>query len=157
MTWNDIKQWIKSLLNKRKELEYLTHFPILDGFTRHELFLFSQIVQDRQFKQGEFVYREQYPLAVIFLIGKGSVEVREDNAKPLILKKNQFIGIVDMYNENRRKGEARTLRDSTLYAISHLDFQAFIKINPRTGVKLLNNICLALCRDLQIDDETQPE
>jgi hypothetical protein len=49
-----------------------------------------------------------------------------------------------MYNENKRKGEAKATKDSTLLAISHLDFQTFIKANPKTGLKLLNNICKSL-------------
>jgi len=141
------KSWIKSLLVKPDRYAYLKKYPILAGFTQYELFLLSQILQERKFKENEVVYGAQNPLAVIYLIASGSIEIDEtangQNIKTT-LHKHQFLGIIDMYNENRRKGIARAVKDSTLLAVSHLDFQAFIKANPKTGVKLLNNICAAL-------------
>lgn len=148
MNWKGILSWLKSFFVKVPAYNYLSQFSILQGFTKHELFLFYQIVQERHFKEGEYVYREQFPLAVIYLIGEGSIEIKE-NEDVITLGKNQIIGIINMYNEHRRKGEAKAVTDSTLYAISHLDLQSFINKNPRTGVKLLNNICRTLCRDLQ--------
>ncbi len=138
---------LRAVFIKPDRFDYLKKFPILDGFSRHELFLLSQILQERKFMAGEIVYDAQYPLAVIYLIAGGSIEIVEgDNElqKNVVLHKHQFLGIIDMYNENRRKGIARAVKDSTLLAVSHLDFQAFIKANPKTGVKLLNNICAAL-------------
>ena len=146
MNWKNINQWLISLISKRKELDYLRKFPILSGFTNHELFLFSQMLQERHFKDGEVIYQEQLPLTVIYLILKGAVELTDNyqSIKPIILHKYQFLGIADMYNENKRQGEAIALKDTVLLAFSHLDYFSFIKTNHRTGVKLLNNICQAL-------------
>jgi len=147
MQWKNISQWLISLISKRKELDYLRKFSILSGFTNHELYLFSQILQERCFKEGEVIYQEQFPMTVIYLILKGTIELTDNyqnSNKPITLHKYQFLGIADMYNENRRQGEAIAAKDSTLLAFSHLDYYSFIKMNPRTGVKLLDNICRTL-------------
>jgi signal-transduction protein with cAMP-binding, CBS, and nucleotidyltransferase domain len=140
-------KWLKSLLGLNKELDELRKFPILKDFSYHELSLFQNIIQERSFKEGEYLYREQYPLAVIYLIKKGAIEVKDNyhcTDTPVVLTKHQFLGIVDMYNKNRRQGEAKAIKDSTLLAISYIDYENFITHNPRTGVKLLNNICKVL-------------
>jgi CRP-like cAMP-binding protein len=142
-----LKQWISSHLVSKDNLVYLLKFPLLKDFTRHELFLFFQNIQERNFKEGEIIYQEQFPLAVIYLIASGIIEIKENQAnqeKSLILHKHQFFGIIDMFTENKRKGEAKALKDSVLLAVSHPDFQSFIKDNPRTGIKLLKNICQSL-------------
>ena len=147
MQWKTISQWLLSLITNRKDLDYLRKFPILNGFTSHELFLFSQIVQERRFKEGEIIYQEQFPLAVIYLIASGAIELTDDYQRmnsPYILRKHQFLGVIDMYNENRRKGEAIAIKPTILLAVSHLDYESFIRFNPKAGVKLLNNICKAL-------------
>jgi signal-transduction protein with cAMP-binding, CBS, and nucleotidyltransferase domain len=157
MNWKNIGQWIISLIINRSNLDYLRKFPILNGFSTHELFLFSQIIQERHFKEGEIIYQEQFPLAVVYLISKGAIELTENyqsSSVPTVLHKHQFLGVVDMYNENRRQGEAIAIKDSTLLAVSHLDFSSFIKTNPSTGVKLLNNICQALSH--YIFQQTKP-
>ncbi len=147
MQWKHIGHWLISFINSPKDLDYLRKFSIFKGFSNYELFLFSQILQERQFKEGEIIYQEQFPLTVIYLITKGAIELTDNyqsSNKPLILHKYQFLGIADMYNENRRQGEAIALKDTTLLAFSHLDYYAFIKSNPTTGVKLLDSICKAL-------------
>jgi len=147
MNWKNIGQWLVSLIVNSHDLDYLRKFPVLKGFSNHELYLFAQIVQERHFKEGELVYQEQFPLAVIYLISKGAVELTTDyhsSTGPVVLYKHQFLGIVDMYNENRRLSEAIAIKDTTLLAVSHLDFASFVKTNPAAGVKLLGNICQAL-------------
>lgn len=147
MNTSMLKKWLLSLVASDAEIENLRKFAILKDFTNYELVLFQNIVHERHFKEGEYLYQGQYPLAVIYLIKKGAIEVKDNyhcEDKPVILSKHQFLGIVDMYNQNRRQGEAKAIKDSTVLAISYIDFDNFITQNSRTGVKLLNNVCKAL-------------
>ncbi|MFO7659365.1 MAG: cyclic nucleotide-binding domain-containing protein [Candidatus Cloacimonadaceae bacterium] len=144
MFWTKLTILLDAHLHGHSKYDYLRNFPLLCDFTNLELFLFSQIVQTRNFKQGEFIYQEEFPLAVIYLILDGAIELKEGsdrNAKTIILEKHQLLGVIDLYTETRRKGVAAASKDSVLLAVSHLDFNAFIKTNPRTGIKLLNNVC----------------
>jgi len=147
MFWIKVKQLFSSFLYNSNKLNYLRQFPILRNFSTFELFLFSHLIQTRHFKKDEIIFQEQFPLAVIYLIQSGAIEIRSRydlNEEPVILTKHQFIGVIDLYDENRRKEEAKAVKDTILLAISHIDFQKFINANPRTGVKLLSNICGAL-------------
>jgi CRP-like cAMP-binding protein len=141
--------YLKNFLFSHKELDYLRKFPILEGMTSHELYLFNQITHERIFKEGEIVYQEQFPLAVVYLILSGIIEIVNNPDDPddnILLHKHQFYGIIDMYNEKRRKGIAIAKTDSKLIAISNIDFQTFLRSNPRAGVKLMSNICKSLSK-----------
>jgi CRP-like cAMP-binding protein len=157
MVFNKLLTVIKSFLFNPEEYVMLSQFPILEGLTKHELYLFSQIVHERHFKEGEIIYQEKFPLAVIYLILSGSIEIKnkpDDPAGNVILRKHQFYGIVDMYNEKRRKGSATAKTDSTLLAVSNVDFQSFIVVNGKTGVKLMTNICKSLSHYIFQDKQT---
>jgi signal-transduction protein with cAMP-binding, CBS, and nucleotidyltransferase domain len=141
------KQWNSYLHTKKDRFAYLRNFPILKDFNTFELYLFSQIINERNYKENEFVYLHESPLEVLYLILSGSIEITDyfkDTGKAILLDEYQFLGIIELFNDNKRKGDAKAKSDSVLLAISHLDFKTFIKNNPRTGTKLLNNICLAL-------------
>ncbi len=149
MNLTNLKQFLVNLFQRKTEWDKLRSYPILKDFTRYELFLFSQMVQERQFKQGEIIYQEQFPLAVIYLIEKGVIDISEDHngrQNSFELGRHQIIGMIDIYTEDKRKGRAIAKTDSTLLAISHLDFISFVQANPRTGIKLLNNVCRIVCQ-----------
>lgn len=149
MNWQKLINWLKALLGSHKELDYLRKFSLLKDFTGRELYLFSQLLHHRNYKEGEFLYKEDYPLAVIYLILKGEIEVHDNQASNIsnvLLHHHQFLGIVDMYNENRRNGSAKAMRDSEVLALSRQDFHDFIKKNPHTGVKMMDNIASILSR-----------
>jgi CRP-like cAMP-binding protein len=140
-------QWLKSLLLRQDELAHLRKFPLLRDFSNWELYLFSQLIQERTFKAGEYIYKEDFPLTVVYLILKGEIEVvdhYEHNSTPLVLRKHQFLGIIDMYNEDHRKGNAKAIRDSILLAVSKQDLQDFWANNPKAGVKFLNSLSRSL-------------
>ena len=147
MDMHKLGTWLLSIFNKRTDISYLQKFPVLKCLKYHELHLFSQLLHERHYSEGEFIYKEDYPLAIIFLVLKGQVEVHESlnpDQTPLLLSRYHFLGIVDMYNQNKRKGTARAIKDSTLLAISRQDFEDFLFANPKTGVKILNNVCHSL-------------
>jgi signal-transduction protein with cAMP-binding, CBS, and nucleotidyltransferase domain len=154
---NNFVTILKSLFFNPKEYSFLHQFPILEGLTNHELYMFSQIVHVRHFKEGDIIYQEQFPLAVIYLIQSGSISIEnkpEDQSNNITLHKHQFYGIVDMYNEKRRQGKAIAKTDSVLLAISNVDFQSFLKMNPRAGVKLMSNVCKSLSNYIFQDKST---
>lgn len=161
MNRQKLKLWLKALWGSHPELDYLRKFSLLKDFKGRELYLFSQLLHKRQYKAEEFLYREDYPLAVIYLILRGEIEVHENqatNVNNVVLHKHQFLGIVDMYNESRRNGSAKALKDSEVLALSRQDFRDFIKDNPQTGVKLMDNVATILSRYIfQMTDPIEVE
>jgi CRP/FNR family cyclic AMP-dependent transcriptional regulator len=157
MNWQKLLTWLKRLIGSHSELAYLRKFTLLKDFSDRELYLFSQLLHRREYKAGEFLYREDYPLAVIYLILKGEIDVQDNQASNIsnvVLHKHQFLGIVDMYNDSRRNGSAKAMTDSEVLALSRQDFRDFIKSNPHSGVKLMDNIANILSRYIAQTSQT---
>ncbi len=133
-------------LNKKPDFSRLREYPMLKDLNDHELKMFSQLILEREYKEGEYIFKQDFPVAAIYLIHSGLIQIHahdDPEASPILLHPHQFIGILDMYNQNKRRGTARVVKDSVLATISRQDFMNFIHNNPKAGVKILNRICEA--------------
>ncbi len=149
MSWKDIGKWLKSRGKGKDQFKGMRNSAILQDLTEYELFLFSQIVHDRKFTKGESIFEQDVPLAVFYMVSSGEVELQETAStgqSSCRISPNEVLGIIDMYVQNRRLASARATKDTYLQAVSHLDFEFFVKSNPKTGVKLLNNMCRLISR-----------
>jgi len=97
----------------------------------------------RHYKVGEVLFDKDYPLEVIFFIEKGEIEI-EGHSHPKgrnVIKKNQFLGLMDMFHENIRSSKATALTEVQALAISKSDLLDLVNKNPRMGVKILKGVC----------------
>lgn len=144
--YEDLMQWLSGLLKPKVKHENLKKFPLLKDLNVFELSLFRQICHHRHFAADEVLFEVKYPLEMIFLITKGEVEVlgKLQMGKSRIIKKHQHIGIIDMFHEVERSSTAKATVETDVLAVSRTDFLRFIRSNPKTGVKILHNVCLSL-------------
>lgn len=136
-------KWLKALLHKQDKYKNLRHYPIFKELNSFELYLLYNFMHARAFKAGEVLFDKNYPLEVIYFIEKGEIEV-EGQSHPSgksILKKHQFLGMMDMFHENIRSSKATALTEVQALAISRFDLMDLIHKNPRTGVKILSGVC----------------
>ena len=137
--------WLNETLHKPDKNAKLRRFPVFKQLSSFELYLLNNYLHRRTYKAGEILFGKDYPLEVIFFIEKGDIEVI-GGAHPSgrsILKKNEFLGIMDMYYENIRSSTATALTDVSALAISRFDLQELMNRNPKIGVKILSGVCTA--------------
>jgi CRP-like cAMP-binding protein len=138
-----ILKWLKTLFNKQDKYISLRRYPIFKELTSFELYLLNNFMHARSYKVGEILFDKDYPLEVIFFIEKGEIEI-EGHTHPRgknILKKNQFLGLMDMFHENIRTSKATALTEVQALAISKSDLLDLVNKNPRMGVKILSGVC----------------
>lgn len=58
-----------------------------------------------------------------------------------MLKKNQFVGVLDLFSGKKRLSSAKALTDLKLKALSEDDLQEMLTRDPALGVKLLQACC----------------
>lgn len=145
---NSLYLWLITLFKSKDKNRELRKFSAFKDLNSYELFLFNQIMHRREYQAGEMLFEERYPLELIYFINKGEVEVfgKLQPKGSRILKKHQYIGILDMYHEHIRSSSARAVVDSEVLAVSRIDFIRFLKTNPKTGVKILTNICTSFSK-----------
>jgi len=138
-----IIRWLKTLLLKPDKNAALRRFAIFKKLDSFELYQLNNFLHKRSFKAGELLFDKDYPLEMIFFIEQGEIEV-VGNAHPSgynILKKNQWIGLIDMFHENVRSSSAKAITEVHALAISRFDLSDLINNNPHMGVKILTSVC----------------
>ncbi len=140
---NQMLKWLKTIFIKQDKYKSLRHYPIFKELSSFELYLLNNYFHSRSFKTGEVLFDKNYPLEVIYFIEKGEIEI-EGPSHPSgksILKKHQFLGMMDMFHENIRSSKATAITEVEALAISRVDLMDVINKNPKTGVKILSGIC----------------
>jgi len=97
------------------------------------------------------LFEEGHPLEVLFFIVSGELQVtgKLNPQGSAVLKKHQFIGVKDLFGDNKRSGSATALTDLSVLALTESDFQDLISKNKRLGNKLLKACCEFLASYLQ--------
>jgi CRP-like cAMP-binding protein len=134
-----------------REEAFLKHVSFLKSLNPRELRMLMRYLHLRSYAAGEFIFKEDFPHVVVFLVLEGEVELlphRNAQNSMMTLGPHHFLGLIEMFTGTKRLGSAIAKTDCQLYAISKFDFKDYIKQNPRTGVKILYGINLALARML---------
>ena len=150
----DIFSRNKSVKNLTKEEFYfLRNVTFLNGLNRLELKLFSRLLHRREFEKNEWVFREDYPHTVLYIIAEGNIDIileknREEEINLVTLTSEDYFGEVGLFTDSQRTASARAASDAVLYAVSQKEFQVFINEHPRTASKILFQFAGKLSKDL---------
>ncbi len=136
-------EWLKKILHKPNRYAHLKRFSIFKELSSFELYLVSNHLHKRSYKTGEVLFEPGFPLEAIYFIEKGEIEILGPShpSGHSILKKNQFLGLMDMFHENIRSSKATAITDLQVLAISQADLKELINKNPRLGIKILLEVC----------------
>ncbi|MDD4309280.1 MAG: Crp/Fnr family transcriptional regulator [Candidatus Cloacimonetes bacterium] len=138
-----IGKWLLTLLHNPNKYAGLRKYSIFKNLNSFELYLLNNHLHLRNYKSGDMLFDKDYPLEVIFFIEKGEILVsgKVNPKQDIVLKKHQFLGMMDMFYENIRSSSAKALSDVKVLAISRYDLMDLINKNPHTGVKILTAVC----------------
>lgn len=119
----------------------LKEIPILSGFGDEVLQELSEVTRELRCAGGETLFREGDEGDRMFIIDKGSIEIRKQGKTLAVLGDGAVFGEMALYEDAPRSADAVARVDTSMYAIGNQDFRAIIMRHPRHGVKfLLGNI-----------------
>jgi len=135
--------WFQRLLNPRDEHKHLLRYSLFKDLNAHQRSLVASFLHSREFRAGESVFERGYPLEVIYFVESGEMELTPlfDGDASTVLKKNQFVGVLDLFSGKKRLSSAKALTDLKLKALSEDDLQEILTRDPALGVKLLQACC----------------
>jgi len=141
-----LKKWYG---DPAKHME-LRHYSLFKELSAYELRLVHKYLHSREFKAGELIFEEGFPLEVIYFIVAGEVQVSgfANCRGPQVLKRHKFIGVIDLFDQAKRLSTATALTDVSLLALSERDFWELVNKNRALGIKLLAACCRFLDRYL---------
>jgi CRP-like cAMP-binding protein len=139
----DYIPWLKQALRQKPGYLHLKHFYLFRDLNPFELYLVNNCLHQREYQAGEVIFEEDYPLEAVLFIQAGEIEVRGKLSEPngTILRKHHFIGLIDLFLENKRSSSAKALTPVTVLALSKNDLWDLIDHERRLGIKLLKAAC----------------
>jgi len=135
--------WLGKILRKPDLLDSVREISLFTGLSSFQLYQLNCYMHARSYKSGEVIFEQGYPLDAVFFITGGEVNVSGllSGPAPTVLRKGDFIGIIDMFHEGIRSSSAKAGTDVTALAISKNDLSSLIERDKAMGIKILNAIC----------------
>jgi CRP-like cAMP-binding protein len=98
----------------------------------------------RQFKAGEFVFREGDLGTEMFIVQEGKIEIQKAVGKRdkvlAVLEKGDFFGEVSILEDLPRTASARAQSDVTLVEINGSTFDHMLRSNPEIAVRMMRKM-----------------
>ena len=137
-------------MNTIEKKEFLTNIELLNGLNEKELEIVAENVEEQQYDEREFLFKENNPRNYIFFIYDGCVELfkRSPMGKETRLscfKKFDFLGEGALTDEAPHSTSARAMEQSIVLKI-HSDF--FAK-DGRISIKIFSNIARVISRRMR--------
>ncbi len=142
----NIFDWLKERFIKDPRYSRLRSFPILESLGNHDLKLVYDSLHRREFKAGETIFEQGFPLEVIYLITEGQVQVSGlfCGEGPRTFQENESVGLIDLFGRGNRVSSAKAMTDVKVQAFAAKDFWELVEKKPSLGVKLLKACCMKL-------------
>jgi 5'-nucleotidase len=137
---------LKSIAIESPEERMLRKIPFFSKLTTMQVKKLYTYCHQRHYKQGEVIFKDNYPIVALYIIQEGEVAIYRNNDMTNaenIYHKNQTLGIVEMFSGKKRINTAVSMADTVLLSISKSDFNEFIHRDPRAGSKILYGISTA--------------
>ena len=143
MSVKDYLDWLGRILKKPDSYEAIKRISIFSELNSFQLYELNNYMHTRRYKAGEIIFEQGYPLDAIFFILSGEVQVtgKLSGSGPITLRKNDFIGIIDMFHEGTRSSTAIAINEVDALAISKSDLTSLIERDKNMGMKILSAIC----------------
>jgi CRP/FNR family cyclic AMP-dependent transcriptional regulator len=139
----------------------LSENNLFKDLTKRELRFVENIVHERQYRKGEFIFQQGEIGVGMYIIAKGSVDISLFDSQPLVgdsqkhvfvtrLESGDFFGELSLVEDNgRRSASATAADDSVLIGFFKPDLIEILDRSPSTGVKIIFRLAEVLGRRLK--------
>lgn len=123
----------------------LLAIPLFKTLRKKYLSLLLNIVHNRNYVSGEFIFYQGDPGIGLYIIREGEVQIQrsEENGNTVLLstfRKGDFFGELALVDGEKRSASALAKTDVRLAVIFKPDLDEFIEKYPKTGIKMLQGI-----------------
>ncbi len=132
----------------------LSSIPLFSSLSNKELKLLLEIIHNRTYVAGEYIFLQGDPGIGLFIVRDGQVEIRrkDSNNKEHTLAnfiKGDFFGELALVDGERRSASAIAVTDCRISVLFKPDLDEFIEKFPKKGIKILQGISVILAERLR--------
>ena len=126
-------------------LTSLKNIPLFKSLTKRDLSGLLNIMHERNYVAGEYIFYQGDPGLGLYLIREGEVIIsREtdsgDKIQLAFIHKGDFFGELALIDNDKRSASAIANSDTKLSVIFKPDLDEFIERYPKKGIKILQGI-----------------
>jgi CRP-like cAMP-binding protein len=123
----------------------LLAIPIFKSLTRRDFSSFINIVHNRNYLAGEYIFYQGDPGIGLYIVREGEVEIIRENEQGdkvtlAVIQKGDFFGELALIDGEKRSASAIAKGDTRLSVIFKPDLDEFIEKYPKKGIKILQGI-----------------
>ncbi len=146
--------FFKSPTEKVDLQKSLLSIPIFSRLSKKELGMLINIIHNRNYVAGEYVFYQGDPGLGLYIIYEGQVKVQrkldENQTVPLaVFTKGDFFGELALIDGEKRPASAICESETKLAVIFKPDLDEFIENYPKSGIKILRGIAEIMAQRLR--------
>ncbi len=157
---NPLWSFIFSKSRKRRKdmAAILGRIPLFDQLSRRELRAISDIVHQRTYEEGEFIFRKGQPGAAMFVLTSGEVNIidhGQDGTETVIatLGENAFFGELALLDDSPRSASAIATANTEIYAFFRTDLDRLFATAPQSGLLVYRSLAGIIGTRLKVTNE----
>ncbi len=137
----------------------LQSIPLFQELSKKDIALLMNIIHNRNYLPGEYIFYQGDPGIGLYIIREGSVEIyREDEKgeekiKLATFEKGDFFGELAMVDGEKRSASAIAASDTRVAVIFKPDLDEFIEKYPKKGIRILQGIAQIIATRLRALNE----
>jgi len=137
--------FFKSPTEKVDLQKSLLSIPIFSKLTRRELGMLMNIIHNRIYVAGEYIFYQGDPGLGLYIIRDGEVIIQRKKGEEEIVSlasfsKGDFFGELALIDGEKRSASAVSNSSTRLAVIFKPDLDEFIENYPKSGIKILRGI-----------------
>ncbi len=155
LSWNGIFGRNKEIKTLCTPIELLSRVPFFEELNRRELAIIEQFLHQREYQQGEYIFRQGERGLGMYIIQKGVVAVISEpgNHELSELKDGDFLGEISLLDDSFRSATVRAKTDCTVFGLFQPDLASLIDRDHRLGLKIIVRIARHVCQRLRQTNE----
>ena len=123
----------------------LQSIPVFKDLTKRDLSSLINIIHNRTYEPGEYIFNQADPGIGLYLIREGDVEIQRENGNGkkntlAVFSKGDFFGELALVDGEKRSASAIAKTACRVSVIFKPDLDEFIEKYPRKGIKILTGI-----------------
>ncbi len=131
---------------EKSDLRNTIHsIPVFNSLSKRDISQLLNIVHNRNYLAGEYIFYQGDPGIGIYIILEGEVIIRrvlesKENILLATFTKGDFFGELALVDGEKRSASAIARTDTSLVVIFKPDLDEFIEAFPKKGIKILQGI-----------------
>ncbi len=144
---------------KTSKIKFLQKIPVFDGLSFWQISEILQIIYERQFEVGEFVFQQGQPGAALFIVFDGQVAIdfldegRKIPYRVAELGTGAFFGEMALIDGSARSASAVATKPTKAFAFFRKDLEQLNKSHPEIASRVFKALASVLATRLKITND----